>query len=191
MGELRREVWRITGVPWCDDVIYGGQCQVLMLRGDRMPTDDRASVSGIGLADGDVVQLVDDISVLKRGCTYLHVGARYAVREAVRVLVEAADGSVDAMTDFQYTALHVAACNGHAGVVEDLVGVAADCHAWDSDVSTPLHDAAEYDYEDAVRALGCGGADLHATNPYGSRPVDVAKGRSKKRLKTIEMRKRC
>jgi len=105
MGELRRAVWGKTGVPWGEDW-YGGKCQVLMLRGIPMPTNDYASVTASGLADGDVVQLVDDKTALKYGYTYLHCAAAYGVKEAVRALAEAADGLVDAKNIYQRTALH-------------------------------------------------------------------------------------
>ncbi len=65
MGELRLAIWRMTGIPWSD----WGQCQVLMLRDNPMPTDDDASVTASGLADGDIVQLVEDKSVLRDGYT--------------------------------------------------------------------------------------------------------------------------
>ncbi len=61
----------------------------------------------------------------------MHFAATGGVKEAVRALAEAADGSVDAKSNHQHTALHLAAASGHAEVVEDLVGVAADCHAVD------------------------------------------------------------
>ncbi len=66
MGELRLAVWRMTSVPWTSDW-DGGKCQVLTLRGILMPTDDNASATARGLADGDVVQLVDDKTALKYG----------------------------------------------------------------------------------------------------------------------------
>ncbi len=138
MDELRRAIWRMTGVPWVN-AWYGGKCQVLMLRGIPLPTDDNASVTASGLADGDVVQLVNDKTALERGYTYLHCAAHDGVKEAVRALAEAADGAVDAKADYQQTALHLAAMWGHAEVAEDLVGVAADCDAVDSIGWTPLH----------------------------------------------------
>ncbi len=63
MGELRLAIWRMTGIPWGP----WGKCQVLMLRGNPMPTDDNASVTARGLADGDVVHLVEDTTALKCG----------------------------------------------------------------------------------------------------------------------------
>jgi hypothetical protein len=60
------------------------------------------------------------------------------VKEAVRALAEAADGSIDAK-NVQYTALHRVAMMGHAEVEEDVVGVAADCHAVDKWGKSPLH----------------------------------------------------
>jgi hypothetical protein len=174
MGDLRRAIWRITGVPWMPDGCSWGKCQVLMLRGDRMPTDDGARLSEIGVADGDVVQLVEDVTALKNGITYLHAAAREGEAKAARVLVEAADGSTDATNDFQYTALLHAAVRGQAGVVEDLVGVAADCQAANSDGYTPLHYAARDGRKEAVRALGCAGADVDAANKDGNRPLHDA-----------------
>ncbi len=71
-----------------------------------MPT---ASVTASGLADGDVVQLVEDKTALMYGYTYLHCAAREGVKEAMQALAEAADGSFDAKNDYQKTALHYAA----------------------------------------------------------------------------------
>ncbi len=62
---------------------------------------------------------------------YLHLAAYDGVKERVRALAEAADGFVDAKNDDRST-VHLAAWKGHAEVVEDLVGVAADCHAVNS-----------------------------------------------------------
>jgi ankyrin repeat protein len=139
-----------------------------------MLTDDYTRVTASGLADGDVVQLVEDTTALKDGYTYLHCAAEYSVKEAVRSLAEAADGPVDAKTDDQKTALHLAVYRGHAEVVEDLVGVAADCHAVDRWGRTPLNLAARNGHEAAMRALECSGADVDAANNDGNRPLHLA-----------------
>ncbi len=68
-------------------------------------------------------------------------------------MAEAADGAVDAKNIYQQTALHRAALWGHAEVVEDVVGVAADFHAVNSYGRTHLHHAAEYGHEAAMRKL--------------------------------------
>ncbi len=70
IGDLRRAIWRRTGVPWMKNggAWCGGKCQVLMLLGAPMPTDDGASVMGRGVAAGDVVQLVEDKTAMKTGC---------------------------------------------------------------------------------------------------------------------------
>jgi ankyrin repeat protein len=163
VGELRRAVWRKTGVPWSD----WGRCQRLVVRGDAMATDDDATVTAAGLADGDVVQLVEDKAALKHGFTYLHAAAWDGEQEAARALIEAADDSVDAGNDWQQTALHVAAMMGHCGVVEDLVGIGADCNAVDGWRLSPLDSAAQYGRTEAIGALGCGGAVVDAANKDG------------------------
>jgi hypothetical protein len=144
-----------------------------------MPTDDKASVTASGLADGDVVQLVEDKTVLKDGYTYLHCAAYKGVKEAVRALVEAADGSVNAKNDYQETALHLAAIAGRVEGVEDLVGVAADCHAGNSWGRTPLHYAAWDGLEAAMRALECSGADVDAVDKQDERPLHDAASKDK------------
>jgi ankyrin repeat protein len=140
-----------------------------------MATDDGARVTESGVADGDVVQLVEDKSALEYGRMYLHVAAQEGVVEAVRVLVEsAADGTLDAKDDDKDTALHWAAMKGHAGVVEDLVGVGTECDAGNSDGWTPLHDAARNGDAAVIRALECGGADVDAADTCGFRPLHIA-----------------
>ncbi len=83
-------------------------------------------------------------------------------------------GRNKAKTDSEYTALHLAAWNGHAEVVEDLVGVAADCDAVDSEGWTPLHYAAWNGHEAAMRALECSGADVDAADNAGKQPLHPA-----------------
>jgi hypothetical protein len=56
--------------------------------------EDNPSVTASGLADGDVVQLVDDKTALKDGYTSLHCAAADGIKVAVRALAEAADGAV-------------------------------------------------------------------------------------------------
>jgi cytohesin len=150
-----------------------------MLRGNPLQTDAYATVTASGLADGDVVQLVEDTTALWGGYTYLHCAAEDGVKEAVRALAEAANGSIDAKNNLQRTALHLAALNGHAEVAEDLVGVAADSHAVDSIGETPLHYAAEYGHEAAMRALECSGADVDAAYKPGNRPLHLAASNDK------------
>ncbi len=67
MGDLRRAIWHSTGVPWMKNggAWCGGKCQVLMLLGAPMPTDDGASVTRSGVAARDVVQLVEDKTAMK------------------------------------------------------------------------------------------------------------------------------
>ncbi|RGP69897.1 ankyrin repeat-containing [Fusarium longipes] len=77
--------------------------------------------------------------------------------DIVALLIEAG-ALVDAVTDKQESALHYAAINGHAKVIEQLLnpkgtkGTNPDL-ARLSDGSTPLHLAAEKGHDDAVRAL--------------------------------------
>jgi ankyrin repeat protein len=142
--------------------------------GKRIATDESASVTASGLADGDVVQLVEDKTALKGGATYLYAAAQAGEKEAVRVLVEAADESVDAKTNFKWTALHAAAGKGHGGVVEDLVAVAADCHAVANGGYTPLDRAADGGDEGAAEQLVCGGADVDAADGSSFRPLHCA-----------------
>ncbi len=135
-----------------------------------MPT-----VTASGPADGDVVQLVEDKSVLTFGYTCLHCAAEAGVKEAVRALAEAADGSFDAKNIYQETALHLGAWKGHAEGVEDLVGVAADLHAVDYRGRTPLHYAAMHGHEAAMRALECSGADVNRGYPlYDAAANDIS-----------------
>ncbi len=58
MGELRFAIWCKTAVPWATklcEVFCTKKCQVLfqilMLRGEPMPTADDVSVTASGLAD--------------------------------------------------------------------------------------------------------------------------------------------
>jgi ankyrin repeat protein len=179
MGELRAAIWRMTGVPWSKGALaryqYGGKCQRLTVRGRPLPTDDAASIAGCGVVDGDVLQLVEDKTALKYGATYLGVASAEGERQVVRRIVELDDRCVKLRDDWQYTALHWAARCGQAGVIEELVGVAADCEAVNMHgAAAPLHLAASNGWEAAIEALSCGGAVHGAADTGGERPLHWA-----------------
>lgn len=73
-----------------------------------------------------------------------------------------------------WTALHIAALNGHIDVVEFLVAKGADVNAKNKSNATPLHFAALVGQKGVVEILLANGADIHAKDNNGKTPLDMA-----------------
>ena len=83
--------------------------------------------------------------------------------------------SVDSRDSEGRTALHYAAMQGKADVVEFLLSRGADVNAKDKDFGfIPLHHAASGGHKDVVEMLLAKGADVNAKDKYGWTPLDSA-----------------
>jgi ankyrin len=74
-----------------------------------------------------------------KGMSPLHTASRYGRTEVVRVLLDHKANPDAAVTETGATALHLAAANGHAGVVELLLCRGAKVDALNRGGGTPLH----------------------------------------------------
>jgi len=75
---------------------------------------------------------------------------------------------------YKWTAVHWAACNGHAQMVELLAEHNASLDAADHDKRTALHWAAAAGFEDVVRILLMRGANVSAEDKSGNSPLHYA-----------------
>ena len=70
-----------------------------------------------------------------------------------RLMLEAADGSIDSDRETMRTLLHYMAMNGVTDLLENLVNAGFDVNERDSDYRTPLHLAVVGNHADTVRVL--------------------------------------
>jgi ankyrin repeat protein len=140
--------------------------------------ENHANVARVLLAAGASSETDDE------GNTALHAATFAAVwRTAkddgglavVRTLLEFGGGDVDTVNTGGFTALHVAASIGHAGLVQALAGAGA---AMDLQVHngglTALHLAAKEGHLEVVRAILASGADPDAKDDDGATPLVIA-----------------
>jgi uncharacterized protein len=73
-----------------------------------------------------------------------------------------------------FTPLHLAAANGHTGIVEFLLTTRAEVNSKDNAGSTPLHQAAAGQHNDIVELLLAQKADVDATDKHGLTPLHYA-----------------
>ena len=73
-----------------------------------------------------------------------------------------------------WTALHLAAEQGHAECLQQLVSAGANIEVADSGGCTALHLASEYGYAKCLRALLSAGASIEAANSEGFTALDLA-----------------
>nr|POE81183.1 ankyrin repeat-containing protein p16f5.05c [Quercus suber] len=75
---------------------------------------------------------------------------------------------------FLFTALHMAAANGHLDVVEYLVNRGVDLNAINEEKNTPLHWACLNGHIEVVKKLILAGANVTELNSYERTPMDEA-----------------
>ena len=89
-------------------------------------------------------------------------------------ITEAYQG-VNARDDFQQTALHIAAYDGHTAIVQDLLNARAQTEVYDSTYkSTPLHHAAIQGHSHIVQLLLNARANTKAVNQFGETALQLA-----------------
>ncbi|KAH9167683.1 hypothetical protein EDB89DRAFT_1813408, partial [Lactarius sanguifluus] len=94
-----------------------------------------------------------------RGCTLLHATSRVGLTDVAIWLINIG-ANVNSQQDDHTTPLHLAAGNGHLGVVRTLLAHKADVNvAKTGDNHTPLHDASKFGHFDSVQLLMQHGAD--------------------------------
>ena len=81
---------------------------------------------------------------------------------------------INAAGDNGYTALHVAAVEGHANVAEFLLANGADANAANNNDYTPLHFAVLEGHQDVVEVLLANGAHVNPRNWNGKTPLRLA-----------------
>lgn len=82
----------------------------------------------------------------------------------VQRLIEKTPGLISSKDEDGFTPLHVAAANGHKGMLEFLLSNKAEVNSKDNAGSTPLHQvsAAKGNHTDLVGILVAHGADVNA-----------------------------
>ncbi|XWS73658.1 hypothetical protein CRYUN_Cryun02cG0147600 [Craigia yunnanensis] len=82
--------------------------------------------------------------------------------------------SLDSKDSEGRTALHMAAANGHLGIVEYLIGNGADVNASNVENNTPLHWACLNGHVEVVKKLVLSGANVSLLNSHERTPIDEA-----------------
>ncbi|KAH9180932.1 hypothetical protein AeNC1_017093 [Aphanomyces euteiches] len=96
--------------------------------------------------------------------------AAYGNLEAVQALLrQGVDVNWVNEKEYDMTALHVAAVQGHPSVVKELVANGANIEARNKNGNTPLIDAALKGHLEVVQALLDLGADVNARNEWDDR----------------------
>ncbi|KAI9197031.1 hypothetical protein LWI28_029197 [Acer negundo] len=77
------------------------------------------------------------------------------------------------------TALHMAAANGHLGIVEYLISRGVDVNASNEEKNTPLHWACLNGHIEVLKKLILSGANVSVLNSHERTPIDEAVSRGK------------
>ncbi|XP_057515222.1 uncharacterized protein LOC130796840 [Amaranthus tricolor] len=99
--------------------------------------------------------------------------ARYDDLDDLKGL-ESAGVSLDAKDSQRRTALHMAAANGHHGIIEYLISKGVDLNSLNQEKNTPLHWACLNGHVEVVRTLILAGADVSICNCHDRTPLDEA-----------------
>ncbi len=123
-----------------------------------------------------------------RGFTPIHVAARYGWLDCIQALLEsgvAPRALIEAEPTDRYTAIHLAARNGHRNVIDGVWPILRDAGmtstmmmARDRQGSTPIHHAAAEGHDEligALRAAGIGDDALLARNRADHTAADIAR----------------
>ena len=101
------------------------------------------------------------------GDTCLTLAAYFGHTQTVRYLVSVPEVDVNHSADDNFTALHVAAQENHAEVVEVLIDAGADIEAKNEKGSSPLHRACSEGALDTVKLLVKAGAGVRVADNRG------------------------
>lgn len=105
----------------------------------------------------------------------VHSAARWGKYDDVNRMVRSANVDLQDPINGNFT-IHIAAQNGHLGVVELLIEKKASVNVQNKTGQTPLHMAIEYDYYSIVQALKAAGADDKITNNGGFMAITGIEG---------------
>ena len=170
--ELRSKGHRPCPAMWEDLAV----CQVLIDAGADIEVKDKEGRSPLHR-----VSILGNFAIVKmlvkagagvcvtdtEGDTCLTLAAYHGHTETVRYLVSVPEVDVNHSEDENFTALHIAAQNNHAEVVEVLIDAGADIEAKDEDGSSPLHCACRRGALNAVKLLVKAGAEVCVTDNIG------------------------
>ncbi len=93
--------------------------------------------------------------------------------EKVISLLLAAAASANAVDDSGYSVLMMACGRNNENILDQLIRAGADVHARNAN-TTPLHEAAACNFDEAIRRLLLLGVDPHQTNKRNQTPEQVA-----------------
>ncbi|CAO2837377.1 unnamed protein product [Amaranthus hypochondriacus] len=122
---------------------------------------------------------VEEISIeMEEQVEALLEAARYDDLDDLKGL-ESAGVSLDSKDSQGRTALHMAAANGHHGIIEYLISKAVDLNSLNQEKNTPLHWACLNGHVEVVRTLILAGANVSILNCHDRTPIDEALSQNK------------
>ncbi|MCL5102810.1 MAG: ankyrin repeat domain-containing protein [Armatimonadetes bacterium] len=120
-----------------------------------------------------VVMRGDDVNILDRsGLGAVHLVSAAGDAYLLHLLLER---GAKLTNKIEYTPLHFAAYNGHAGTARLLIDYGADVNARDSSGRTPIHEAAETNSASVIELLVSSGAGVDMRDNGGRTPLQVAR----------------
>ena len=134
---------------------------------------DNVKVARMLLKGGAAIDAMEG----EHGFTALLIAAQMGDVEMAKVLIEEGGAALDATSDTNENAMHVAARSGdHADVIRAMLNRESALHADAvmNDGFTALHFAAFNGHEQVTRALLEGGATVDVRSPEGTNPLGAA-----------------
>jgi Ankyrin repeats (3 copies)/Ankyrin repeats (many copies) len=109
-------------------------------------------------------------------CGEIHEAVKNNDSAKVRALIKNSPDLVFSKDEDGFTPLHLAAANGHKGMVKFLLTAKAEVNSKDNAGSTPLHQAAAAagQHSDLVEVLLAHKADVNAADKHGLTPLHYA-----------------